>query len=85
MSTQHKDIDFQSSIVSPGARKSTLSMFMIMMGFTFFSASMWVGQEMARGLNFTDFIIAMILGGIILVLGYFMNRKQCFMATQQDR
>ena len=75
MSTQHKDIDFQSSIVSPDARKSNLSMFMIMMGFTFFSASMWVGQEMARGLNFTDFIIAMILGGIILgaytgALGY---------------
>lgn len=75
MSTQHKDIDFQSSIVSPDARKSNLSMFMIMMGFTFFSASMWVGQEMAKGLNFTDFIIAMILGGIILgaytgALGY---------------
>lgn len=75
MSTRHKDIDFQSSIVSPDARKSNLSMFMIMMGFTFFSASMWVGQEMARGLNFTDFIIAMILGGIILgaytgALGY---------------
>lgn len=75
MSTQHKDIDFQSSIVSPDARKSNLSMFMIMMGFTFFSASMWVGQEMARGLNFTDFIIATILGGIILgaytgALGY---------------
>ena len=75
MSTQHKDIDFQSSIVSPEARKSNLSMFMIMMGFTFFSASMWVGQEMARGLIFTDFITAMILGGIILgaytgALGY---------------
>ena len=50
-------------------------MFMIMMGFTFFSASMWVGQNLAQGLNFTDFILAMLLGGIILgaytgTLGY---------------
>ena len=41
-------------------------MFMIMMGFTFFSASMWVGQNMAQGLNFADFIAATVLGGIIL-------------------
>ncbi len=75
MSTQHTDIDFQSTTVSPSARKSNLSIFMIMMGFTFFSASMWVGQEMAKGLNFTNFVTAMILGGIILgaytgALGY---------------
>ena len=73
--TKHNDIDFQSHAVSPSARKSNLSMFMIMMGFTFFSASMWVGQKMAEGLDFSDFIIAMILGGIILgaytgALGY---------------
>ena len=72
---KHKDFDFQSTAVSPRARKSNLSMFMIMMGFTFFSASMWVGQKMAEGLDFSNFIIAMILGGIILgaytgALGY---------------
>lgn len=75
MSKQHKDIDFQSQPVAAGARRSNLSMFMIMMGFTFFSASMWVGQQMAQGLNFSNFIFAMILGGIILgaytgALGY---------------
>lgn len=73
--TTHQDVDFQSTSVSSSARKSNLSMFMIMMGFTFFSASMWVGQEMAKGLNFSDFVIAMVLGGIILgaytgALGY---------------
>ena len=66
MSTQKKDIDFQSTAVSKDARRSNLTMFMIMMGFTFFSASMWVGQNMAQGLNFGDFIAAMVLGGIIL-------------------
>ncbi|MBO4731026.1 MAG: cytosine permease [Bacteroidaceae bacterium] len=66
MSTQKKDVDFQSTAVSREARRSNLTMFMIMMGFTFFSASMWVGQNMAQGLNFADFIAATVLGGIIL-------------------
>ncbi|MBR3634388.1 MAG: cytosine permease [Bacteroidaceae bacterium] len=75
MSKQKTDVDFQSSAVSRDARRSNLTMFMIMMGFTFFSASMWVGQNLAQGLNFTDFILAMLLGGIILgaytgTLGY---------------
>lgn len=75
MSTQTKDVDFQSTAVTREARRSNLSMFMIMMGFTFFSASMWVGQEMAKGLDFWGFIEAMVLGGIILgaytgALGY---------------
>lgn len=74
------DADFQSSAVSESARHSNLSMFMIMMGFTFFSASMWVGQQLASGLNFNDFILAMLLGGIILgaytgALGYIGARS----------
>ena len=41
----------------------------------FFSASMWVGQEMAAGLDFWGFIKALLLGGAILgiytgLLGY---------------
>ena len=39
---------------------------MIMLGFTFFSASMWVGQQLADGLDFGGFLGALILGGIIL-------------------
>lgn len=75
MSTKNVDADFQSAVVSKDARRSNLSMFMIMMGFTFFSASMWVGQNMAQGLDFFDFIWAMLLGGAILgaytgALGY---------------
>ena len=75
MKKQHNDSDFQSMPVEQQARKNNLSMFMIMMGFTFFSASMWVGQNLANGLNFNDFLIAILLGGIILgaytgALGY---------------
>ena len=75
MAYKKPDVDFTSSKVTPEGRKSNLSMFMVMLGFTFFSASMWVGQQMAAGLNFGQFIGALILGGIILgaytgALGY---------------
>ena len=39
---------------------------MVMLGFTFFSASMWTGQNLAGGLDFKGFILALLLGGIIL-------------------
>ena len=47
----------------------------IMLGFTFFSASMWVGQQLAEGLDFWGFVKSLILGGVILgaytgLLGY---------------
>ena len=76
MSTKTKvDFDYTAGKVAQAGRKSNLSMFMIMLGFTFFSASMWVGQQMAAGLDFKGFILAMLLGGVILgaytgALGY---------------
>ena len=66
MAYKKPDVDFTSSRVTPDGRKSNLSMFMVMLGFTFFSASMWAGQSLAAGLNFGQFIGALILGGIIL-------------------
>ena len=72
---KNNDVDFTSGRVTKEGRKSNLSMFMVMLGFTFFSASMWVGQNLAAGLDFGGFIGALILGGIILgaytgALGY---------------
>ncbi|MBR4793509.1 MAG: cytosine permease [Bacteroidaceae bacterium] len=66
MAYKKPDVDFTSSRVTPEGRKSNLSMFMVMLGFTFFSASMWAGQNLAKGLDFAGFIGAVILGGIIL-------------------
>ena len=60
------DFDFSNSSVPASSRRGTLTMFMIMLGFTFFSASMWVGQNLAAGLDFKGFIGALILGGVIL-------------------
>ena len=64
--TDNHDADYTSGPVSVSGRKSTLSMFMVMLGFTFFSASMWVGQNLAAGLDWWDFIWALLLGGLIL-------------------
>ncbi|MBQ4187784.1 MAG: cytosine permease [Firmicutes bacterium] len=72
---QTVDIDYSEQAVPQSERRNIVTMFMIMLGFTFFSASMWVGQEMADGLDFNGFVWAVILGGIILAaytgtLGY---------------
>lgn len=60
--------DFAESVVPKASRRGMLTMFMIMLGFTFFSASMWVGQELAYGLDLRNFIFALLLGGVILGL-----------------
>ena len=72
---QKHDADYSNSPVPRSGRKSNLSMFMVMLGFTFFSASMWVGQNLANGLDFWGFVWALLLGGVILAaytgaLGY---------------
>ncbi len=75
MSSKKPDVDYTSTPVDRAGRKSNLSMFMVMLGFTFFSASMWVGQQLAQGLDFKGFLWALLLGGLILAaytgsLGY---------------
>lgn len=70
-----KDVDFASKAVPADSRKGLVTMFMIMLGFTFFSASMWAGQQMAEGLDFWGFLKSLVLGGAILggytgLLGY---------------
>ena len=72
---QKVDVDYSATPVPASARRNMVTMFMVMLGFTFFSASMWVGQSMAQGLDFKGFVWSVILGGIILgaytgTLGY---------------
>ncbi|MBQ9201862.1 MAG: cytosine permease [Bacteroidales bacterium] len=64
--TKNYDADYTNGKVVSQGRKSNLSMFMIMLGFTFFSASMWAGQNLANGLDFWGFCAALLLGGVIL-------------------
>lgn len=70
-----KNLDFEKTKVPAEHRRSNVTLFMIMMGFTFFSASMWAGQKLADGLDWTGFLLALLFGGAILgaytgALGY---------------
>ena len=44
------DIDYADQAVPKEGRKGFLTMFIIMLGFTFFSASMWLGSRCQQDL-----------------------------------
>ena len=60
------DADYSLEAVPVSARKGFWNMFFVMLGFTFFSASMSVGAKLGNGLDLSGFIWACIIGGIIL-------------------
>lgn len=64
--TKIVDHDYSLMPVPKFARRRFLTMFMIMLGFTFFSASMWTGQQLGDSLDLGGFIGALVLGGVIL-------------------
>ena len=82
MSNQSKttvDVDYTAERVPARARKGFWPMFFIMLGFTFFSASMWTGVDLANGLDLKGFIWVILMGGVILAaytgaLGYIGSR-----------
>ncbi|AOT72494.1 cytosine permease [Geosporobacter ferrireducens] len=66
MTNQTHDHDFSLQAVPKDYRKGFLSMLAVMLGFTFFSASMWTGGTLGTGLHIKDFIITVLLGNLIL-------------------
>ena len=73
--TTHVDSDYTFERVPEKSRKNFWPMFFIMLGFTFFSASMSVGAKLGNGLDLGGFVGSVLLGGVILaiytgVLGY---------------
>lgn len=60
------DHDYSFIAVPASARKGFWPMFFIMLGFTFFSASMSVGAKLGNGLDLTTFALAVLIGGAIL-------------------
>ena len=73
--TKVKDQDYSLESVPKTDRKGFWPMFFIMLGFTFFSASMTVGCNLGNGMDLSGFVWAVLLGGAILgaytgVLGY---------------
>ena len=69
------DDDFTFAPVPADRRRSFWSVGFVMLGFTFFSASMSVGARLGNGLDYTTYLWAVVIGGLILAaytgaLGY---------------
>ena len=60
------DADYSLEAVPESARKVFWNMFFVMLGFTFFSASMSVGAKLGNGLDLSGFFWACLIGGVIL-------------------
>ncbi|MBD1558587.1 cytosine permease [Vibrio sp. S9_S30] len=75
---QYADVhdDYALSPVPESARRGLFSMSSVMLGFTFFAASMWTGGTLGQGFQlWPDLIIVILLGNLILgvygaLLGY---------------
>ena len=72
--------DYEDCAVPAGARRGAWAMLVVMLGFTFFSASMWAGATLGAGLDFARFLFAVAIGNAILgaytgVLGYIAGRS----------
>ena len=63
---QTVDADYSLEAVPASARKGFWNMFFVMLGFTFFSASMSVGAKLGDGLDLSGFVAACVIGGLIL-------------------
>ena len=68
MNTSNSNVghDFELGAVDEQQKRGFWSMFVIMMGFTFFSASMWVGLTLANGLTAGRFFWGVMAGNLIL-------------------
>ncbi|MDY5131832.1 cytosine permease, partial [Actinotignum timonense] len=60
------DEDFSFGVVPTSSRRSFWAVGFVMLGFTFFSASMSVGAKLGIGLDLGGFVAAVSIGGAIL-------------------
>lgn len=62
----HVDNEFSRCAVPISARKSCVSLTIVWTGFVFLVSSMLAGGGLAAGLDFSDLLVAMLLGNIFL-------------------
>lgn len=65
---EHEDKDYSLQPVMQKDKKGFISMFIVMLGFTFFSASMLTGGTLGAELSLKDFALAVFLGNLILAV-----------------
>ncbi len=58
--------EYEFSPVAPADRRGWGSMLVVMVGFTFFSASMWAGATLGSGLRAASFLRAVLAGNLLL-------------------
>ena len=61
-----KDIDFALGPVTESHKSGFIPMMVVMLGFTFFSASMWAGGKLGAGLTAMELFTAVMAGNLIL-------------------
>ena len=61
-----QDNNFSQGPVPQSARKGVLALTFVMLGLTFFSASMWTGGTLGTGLSYHDFFLAVLIGNLLL-------------------
>jgi cytosine permease len=77
MNTQSnaKEQDFPLSPVPMDQRKSVWSMGLVLLGFTFFTATMWAGGSIGVAFDFSTMLMVLLIGNLLLgtyaaILGY---------------
>lgn len=63
---QHQDHDFALEAIPNSSKKGFLAMLVVMLGFTFFSASMLSGGTLGTSLDLKSFFIVVLAGNLIL-------------------
>ncbi|WP_066745882.1 cytosine permease [Proteus myxofaciens] len=61
-----QDNNYSQGPVPISARKGGIALTFVMLGLTFFSASMWTGGALGTGLSFNDFFLAVLIGNLLL-------------------
>ncbi|WPC72454.1 cytosine permease [Vibrio porteresiae] len=62
----HQDTDFPLSEVPNNHRKGMLSMAVILLGFTFYTATMWAGGSIGTAFSFDQLLLIIVVGNLIL-------------------
>ncbi|WP_111495343.1 cytosine permease [Marinobacter bohaiensis] len=79
-SVQPGEQDYPLSPVPASARKSVWSMGLVLLGFTFFTATMWAGGSVGTAFLFEDMLLVLLVGNLLLgsyaaILGYIAARS----------
>lgn len=61
-----QDNNYSQGPVPLAARKGVIPLTFVMLGLTFFSASMWTGGTLGTGLTYHDFFLAVLFGNLLL-------------------